>query len=215
MSVGDVFQMQGVVAMAATGNTGDQTSVAIGKSKQLLTSNKHGRHYAQAYNGKIYHGMTAVTGVAPGTAVGTTAAFSLYNSSTSTVNLVVLKATMAYISGTLGIGIVSWVANTNSTAAATTGTAITVVNGLLSGGSNAVGAPFTTATLPATPTVVRPFGNLPPMLATSVLAPWILADDVDGAIVVAPGCTISLEATAGAGTSPVVVYGITWEEVPV
>lgn len=36
-----------------------------------------------------------------------------------------------------------------------------------------------------------------------------------GEFVVAPGCAINLHATAAAGTTPLVVFGMVWEEIPV
>jgi len=49
----------------------------------------------------LFHAATAATGVAPGTAIGTTAAFSLHNPLGSGVRLAILVASLAYISGTL------------------------------------------------------------------------------------------------------------------
>ena len=192
---------------------GDLRVARAGRDLDTIVSNLHGRFYEQAKRGGVFTGQTAATGVAPGTAIGTTAAFSLFNPAGSGVDLVVLKATMGYVSGTLGAGFISYVANIDPAAAATTGTAITPVNALLGGGKG-LGKPFTTATIPA-PSVVRPFCSLGASLASTAVQPWQISDDVDGAIVVAPGCTISLHGTAAAGTSPLVVFGMTWEEVPI
>lgn len=203
----------GLVGQQASQN-GQTTPIRLTRQGAATLSQLNGRHYEQAKQGNLFYAATAVTGVAPGTAIGTTAAFALYNPASSGVDLVVLRASMEYLSGTLGIGVVDWVANISPSAAAVTGTAITPVNAYL-GGRASVAAPKTTATLPATPTLLRHFGNLPPMLATSVLTPWLLVDDVNGAIIVSPGCSVSLEATAAAGTSPLVLFDALWEEIPV
>lgn len=166
---------------------------------------------AIAEEGRLFMGQTAVTGVAPGTSIGTTAAFALYNPRNSGKNLIVHRANLGYVSGTLGIGQIDWVGHLDSAQAAITGTAITPVQGLV-GGPGAAGKPFTTATVPASGTPFRLFANLPPMLATSVLTPWLFTDEVAGAIVIGPGIGVSLQATAGAGTSPLVVFGVVWEE---
>ena len=195
----------------ADGNTGEGR---IGRTGEEVVSSLHGKFYEQAKRGNVYSGATAVTGVAPGTAIGTTAAFALYNPLNSGFDLVILKASMSYLSGTLGIGFVNWIMHTAAVqaGAAVTGTAISVVR---ANGANGVGVgkPLTTATVVAG-VLTRLFGNLPPMLATSVLTPWRLDDDVDGALVIPPGAAASLQATAGAGTTPLVIYGCTWEEVP-
>ena len=187
----------------------------IGRTGEEIASLLHGSLYEQTKRGNVYMGVTAVSGVAPGTAIGTTAAFALYNPLNSGFDLVILRASMSYLSGTLGIGFVNWIYHTAAVqaGAAVTGTAITVVNGR-GNGTAGVGKPLTTATVVAG-VLARLFGNLPPMLATSVLTPWRLDDDVAGALIVPPGAAVSLQATAAAGTSPLVIYGCTWEEVPI
>ena len=171
--------------------------------------------YQAARNGVLFSGQTAVTGVAPGTAIGTTAAQALYNPVGSGVNLVVLKSWMQYLSGTLGIGFVSWISHDSPAQAAITGTAIVAPNGFVGVNTAGQGRLFTTATVPASGKIIRPHANLPPMLATTVLTPWSFVDEVDGAIIVAPGAGVSLQATAGAGTSPLVIFGMMWEEVAI
>ena len=151
--------------------------------------------------------------MAPGTSIGTTAAFTLFNPKGSGKALVVLRTTIGYISGTLGAGVVHYVANVDPGAAAVTGTAIVPVNCLLSAATG-VGKPFTTATLPATPSVVRSFVSLTALLASTAVAPWMITEDVDGEFVIPPGCALSLEATAAGGATPLVAYGMTWDEVP-
>jgi len=194
------------------GNTGEGS---IGRTGEEIVSNLHARLYQQNKRGGVYMGVTAVTGVAPGTAIGTTAAFALYNPLNSGFDLVIERASMSYLSGTLGLGFVNWIMHTAAiqAGAAVTGTAISVVRG--NGGSGVgVGKPLTTATVVAG-VLARPFGNLPPMLASSVLTPWLHTDYVEGALIVPPGAAASLQATAAAGTTPLVIFGCTWEEVPV
>lgn len=171
----------------------------------------HAPYAIPVLRGNVFTGGTAATGVAPGTALGTTTAFTLANPRGSGVNLVVLRTSMGYVSGTLGAGVVHYLANTNENAAAVTGTAITVVNCLV-GGVGGRGLAFTTATVPVTPTVMRPFASLTALLASTAVQPYMVVDDVAGEFVVKPGCALSLHATAAAGSSPLVVFGMTWEE---
>lgn len=175
---------------------------------------RRGKLYVAASNGRLYHASTVATGVAPGTAIGTTAAFSLYNPAASGVNLIVKKVSMGYISGTLGAGTVWHLVNSTASAAATTGTAITAIPGKLNSGT-ASGKPLTTATLPAAPEIVRPFASLQASLATTAVAPWQVQEDLEDGIVIPEGCTYSLHATAAAGTSPLVAFGVTWEELTI
>lgn len=171
--------------------------------------NASGAYGDLARRGAIFHGVTAVGGVAPGTAIGTTAAFALYNP--AAVDVYVLWAGMSYLSGTLGIGFIDWVSHAPGTV--TTGTLIPAQNGLAGGGTGLAKA-FTTATVVTGGIPMRLFANLPPMLASSVLTPWLFQDHVAGAIVIPSGCTVSLQATAAAGTSPLVRFGCMWAELP-
>lgn len=166
---------------------------------------------AAALEGSVFHAETAVTGVAPGTAIGTTAPFALHNPVGSGVNLILLEASMAYVSGTLGAGQVNYVVNLDPTAAVPTGTAIVARNAKLGGAASAA-RPLTTATLPASPSLLKPFCSLGASLATTAVQPWQIKDRIDGSIVVPPGYTVSLEGTATAGTSPLVTFGMTWQE---
>lgn len=162
----------------------------------------------------VFSATTAVTGVAPGTAIGTTAAYTLQNQAGSGVNLVILKAYMGYVSGTLGAGVVNYLYNGPNTTLAT-GTAIVPVCNFLDGtASQSTTKPFTTATI-VSPTLLRPFASLTASLATTAVAPWRIVDDVNGGIIVPPGANLSLHATAAAGTSPLVIFGMTWAEVAV
>ena len=205
--------MSGLVQRANVAS-GAYADARMEYDRSLAVFAAHADYYDSVRRGGVFVGGTAVTGVAPGTAIGTTAAFSLYNPLGSGINLVVLRATMGYVSGTLGAGVITYLANNNPAAAATTGTAITAVNCLM-GGAVSAARPFTTATLPVAPTVMRPFVSLQASLASTATAPWQVAEDVRGEFIVTPGCTISLHGTTAAGSSPLVVFGMTWEEFAV
>ncbi len=188
----------------------------LSSNRGLRVSGTQSKYQDAVMRGRVFAASTASSGVAPGTTISTTAAFSLYNASTSGVNLVILRASMGFVSGTIGSGSVLFTGNITPGAAATTGTAITGRNCYLGAGQvTSAGAALTTATLPGTPVILRPFCCLTQVVvgttATGIDTVW---QDVDGEFIVAPGCTISLQGLAGAGTSPLVVFGMTWEEVP-
>ena len=174
---------------------------------------RHGKLYRPSQDGRIFHGATAATGVAPGTAISTTAAFSVHNPSDSLVDIAILKAAMGYISGTLGAGTVWHLINNDPTAAAPTGTAIVEIAGRVNG-PGGKGVALTTVTLAVAPKIIRPFCSIGASLATTAVQPWQVVEDVDGAIIIPPGCTYSLHGTAAAGTAPLVAFGVTWEEIP-
>ena len=173
---------------------------------------KHGALADAALDGRLFHAATAATGVAPGTAIGTTAAFALTNPAGSGVRLLIAKASLGYISGTLGAGTVWHLATIDPQDAIPTGTAIVEVPAITNG-AGPQGRAFTTATLAVAPKIIRPFCSLGASLASTAVQPWQITEDVDGAIVIVAGCTYVLHATAAAGTAPLVAFGVTWEEI--
>jgi hypothetical protein len=175
---------------------------------------KHAPLFDAARDGRLFHAATAATGVAPGTAIGTTAAFSLHNPFGSGIIIAIVKAALGYISGTLGAGTVWHLINDDPLAAAPTGTAIGEEAGSVTG-ANPLGVALTTVTLAAAPKIIRPFCSLGASLASSAVQPWQVNEDVGGGIILPAGCTYSLHATAAAGTAPLVAFGVTWEEVAV
>ncbi len=173
---------------------------------------KHAPLFDPAIDGRLFHAATAATGVAPGTAIGTTAAFTLTNPAGSGVRLAIVKAAMGYISGTLGAGTVWHLVNNDPAEAIPTGTPIVELAAIVNG-VGPVGRALTTATLASAPKIIRPFCSLGASLASTAVQPWQIAEDVDGAIVIPAGCSYSLHATAAAGTAPLVAFGVTWEEI--
>lgn len=173
-----------------------------------------GAFYKAAQGARLFLASQATAGVSVASlTIGTTAPFSLYNPADSRVNAVIRRVRMGYVSGTFGAGTLYHAVNSNPLAAASTGTAITTKGpGLVSGGGPLC-TPLTTVTLPVAPTVVFPFAVLEASLATTAVPPWVVDDAVDGAIIIPPGCTWSIEGVTAAGTSPVAVFGVIWEEV--
>lgn len=210
--IADAKGVPGIGAVAA----GATVPLAVGKYNELMMGALVPRRFEATQRSMVYSGCTAATGVAPGTTIaGTTMAFSLYNPLNSGYLLVPLRASIGYVSGTLGAGTVYWLANTNTAAAATTGTAITVSNARLGMAADNIGKLFTTATVPANPTALRPAFILDASLASTVSRPVIATDDLDGEFIVDQGATLSLHATAAAGSTPLVVFGITWLEIAI
>lgn len=209
------FEAQGQVGVQELGE-GAKGTLRQGRDAALVAHLAGAKYYDLVSRGVVYLGQTAVAGVAPGTALGTTAAFSLYNPAGSGKVLVVLQGSMGYVSGTLGAGVVTWAANTTTAQLASdpSGTAIPARNALIGGPANNVGLPLTTVTLAAAPTPVRPFCSLGASLASTAVQPWQVVDDVDGALIVKPGKVLSLHATAAAGSTPLVVFGCMWAELP-
>lgn len=190
----------------------------LGRFLQTHTGDLVPKFFEAVSRGTVYAGGTAVTGVAPGTAISTTSPFTLANPKGSGVLCIPIRVTCAYISGTLGAGAAHYVGNLDPTAAAVTGTAIVAAKTRLASAAAASvgnrGLLFTTATLPAAPTVLRPAWSWTALLASTAVAPYLVKDDLEGEFIVTPGCALSVESTAAAGSTPLVAFGMTWMEVP-
>jgi hypothetical protein len=187
-----------------------------GKTGESIVSAAHGKYFEAVHRGNVYTGSTAGTGQAPGTAIGTTAAISLWNPLGSGKRLKLMKTSVGYNSGTLGAGAIFYCLNTSPTATLPTGgTAITPTNCDAGAANNSVAKLGFGTTLAAAPTAVRPFASLFAELASTANAMQQLVDDNDGEYVIEPGCGISLQAVAAAGTGPKLDFGFTWEEVAI
>ena len=194
---------------------GREVSALAGRAREAVVSLLGSKYGEAAVRGEVFVATTDAAGVAPGTAHGTTAAIALENPLGSGVALAIIMATMGYHSGTIGAGYVSWVVDDDPASATpiATSTAITPLPGLVGSGMSARGKAHDAATLLNTPTPFRPAFSLDASLASSVIGREAVADIVDGEIVLLPGTVIALEGDAAAGSTPLVVYGIAWQEI--
>ncbi len=162
----------------------------------------------------VYTASTAAAGVAPGTSIGTTAAYALQNPKGSAMRLNLMAAFMGYLSGTLSAGMVVLVGHLSQSGAAVTGTAITPVCCSVGNNKTGVGLAYTTATVVTGGSLLYPVWNLDAELASSVVGSRLCMVELGGITSIEPGAAVSLQGIAAAGTSPLVVFGMIWEEVP-
>ena len=147
----------------------------------IIVAQGGGKYEEAVARGIGYAAVTDSAGVAPGTAIGTAAAFALDNPIGSDTKLVVMKSAVDYMSGTLGAGKFHHCLSNDGAAAAVTGTEIPFLRTLGGGGGNqeGVGKAFDAATLPATPTILPSIGSLGAILASTAVAFGRLARIVD------------------------------------
>lgn len=148
-------------------------------------------------------------GVATSTGLSTTqTGFTLTNPGGSGKNLVILQAQVAMTTAPAGAATIIWAANVNPLAVAVTQTTpLTTRCAALGNPSQATGLAASAATLPAAPVVVRALGG---PVATGQTTPPFVEDIVDGALVVIPGCAISISSLTTAISA---VISVTWREV--
>lgn len=198
--------------------TSDGADVEIRLDRQggIVSADGRSRYAEGAGRGQAFAASTGTAGVAPGTALSTTPPLALWNPPNSGVNLEVLRARVAYVSGTIGLGVLCYAAVEGAQAGAPTGGTVLTPRSTKLTGSSGQGKAFQGATLAATPTLLLPFGTVEPFVATDHLAPvQIVADELAGEIVVPPGSVLVLQEVGAAGSTPLFMFGLTWQEVPV
>lgn len=198
--------------MQAKGTTSRMTSDETGG---VRVAQAHAPYEDAVLRGAVYAASTAAAGVAPGTAIGTTGAYALFNPKTSGVRVNLLALSMGYLSGTLGAGFVAMIAHNNPAQAVISGTAIVATSTRVGMGQSGAALPFTTATVPASGILLFPLWSLDASLATSVVGARSQFIEMGGLVTIEPGCAISLQGIAAGGTSPLVIFGAIWEEVPI
>ena len=162
--------------------------------------------------GTCYYACDQAAGVAPGTALGTTAMLVVYNPQNSGVLVCVHKVWAPYFSGTLGTGNLYHCVNTTTTQTAPSGGTVLANTPALAGNNNASVAVVRTGATVVQPVAVAPFSYLPPELATTVTAIQQDYDVMQDGVQLLPGTSYQLQAVAAAGTSPKLTPAVFWEE---
>lgn len=203
------MDVQGIVGPQHVSD-GSPADIRQGKDSEVIVQDAHGRYYEASLRGKIWVASTAVAGVAPGTALSTTPPLALWNPPGSGVNLSIILSALGFVSGTLGAGSLVYAQVNSQTTAPTGGTELVPVSCLIGGTGARVGRAFQGSTLASTPALLRPGHIIGTTPTTPASAPS--KDLLDGEFTVAPGGVLVLQGVAAAGTSPLVLISLSWEE---
>lgn len=213
--------LQGNVgAPGATGNSdGSQVTGRFDRLGGLAVSQLGAPYLEMAARSQVFSAaIPPGTGQAPGTAIGTTACFTLANPATSGVNLALISISVGYISGTLGAGTLALLAHfvAGSTITAPSGgTAITpTCMKLGSSTASAANVRFNN-TVPASGLMIDAIVTLQASLASTATGGWPVHRTYDGSVVIGQGQAVSVQGIAAAGTSPLIVVAARWAEVPI
>ncbi len=187
------------------------------KDASTAVSDAHSKYYETNYRGNVYCASIAAAGVAPGTALGTAPPFTLYNPAGSPVNLSVLEASFGYVSGLFGIVALVFAWNPQTTNANPTGgTQLTPRSCRVGSPTQGQGLAFTASTVAATQSILRPFLSVGIAQASTAGVPFPPVMDIsDAKFLVLPGNCLSIQGVGAAGTAPLILLGMVWEEVPV
>lgn len=209
-------QFDAVTSMGLTGPQvrpdGTPGSMRLDKTGAAVQTNAHGWYHEAAARGKLFHATIAAAGVAPGTALSASPAFTLWNPVNSGINLSIKQVFVGYVSGTLGAGSLVHAMNLSQVTLPSGGTELVPQCALLNG-ARGTGRAFTGSTISATSTLIRPSMTVGAALASSVAFPSLVMDEVAGSIVVPAGAAYCYQGIAAAGTSPLLLIGVTWEEI--
>lgn len=195
-----------------------------GKTGEAIVAPAHGELHEAASRGVLFRACEQA-GVAPGTALGTTACLSLYNPGNSGKVLSVWVVGLGYISGTLGAGTVFHCTNSPTHTGALAaiaqpsgGTSLSIYPARLGGrvaqAGNASVAEVRSGSTVTTPVAARPLCSLQASLATTAVAPWLVKDWVRGEFLIEPGFCYQIQGITAAGSTPLVAPSVLWEEIP-
>ena len=224
--------MAGLVIAGQTGvqalQDGVSTPPRLIRSGELGVSEVHGRFYEQTYRGNVYgNGLTALTALTGNTVTltaTTTPILGVWNPASSTVNVVILQATLASginAAAATGPGVFVWASSVGN-AALTLGTAPYNHKTLTTSGSQAKGLAFVALTGLTNNLVVQTGSDFPtPTIITTAAVPTSVQTptvsytaNLDGAFIVPPGGVFALLNTVS--TTTISVHGrLMWEEVPI
>lgn len=198
---------------------GSLINVRMGKTGEALIGQAHGRYYEPAVRGNVWSLSTAAAGVTIAAANVFSASagqpiVGIYNPTNSGKNCVITRAILALASGTMAAG--GWVwgfvaPNAGVSAAGGNGA---INNGtLVAGGSLAKTFVNSALTGAGAGSLLRFVGG-PTTGAGAANANLTTQEETAGDLICPPGGVIGLFAAA-AGTSPIVVATMTWEEVAI
>lgn len=205
--------------MDAEGKVGPQVlgdgvrgAFRMSRDGSQINQDSHARYQEAVQRGGVFVASTGVGGVAPGTVLSTTPPFILYNPPNSGVELVIWRARIGYVSGTLGGGTIVYASGVQ-TSAPSGGTGLTPKNAKIGSGKATAATANQGGTITA-PTILAPAFTLGAFTAATAAVNPPLIDEVAGEFTVSPGNVFCMQGVAASGTSPLVIFGVTWEEVP-
>jgi hypothetical protein len=211
--------MQGNQGQAGK-QTGQNLTAGLGEYSEILASELMPRYYEQNYRGNVFNASNQAAVTAPAALTASSVNFTLYNPLGSGVNAVLnfVDITVAQLTETTaGSYQVLLVANTvPGQAAPSTTTSLTAQSSLLGSSATPKCKAYSTATLAAVPTVVKPLFSITSAATISGAIANGSSDNIGGSLILTPGSYISVQGIGTSETtSPGLIVGMSWMEVPV
>lgn len=223
--------ISGQVGPALLGDGVSTQPMRQGKLGESIISELHGRFYEQVYRGNVFSNGVSLTALSANTITlnaTTTPILGVYNPSTSTVNVVILQASLVCYVNTfttpVGAGSFVW-ASSIGNAAVSTGTAGFNRRTLASAGAQAKGLSFVALTGLSNNLVIfeagdfssptgQTYGTIVAPTAGTSLSSVGGVQNFDGQLIVPPGGVLALLNTTSTTTMSA-AGRLMWEEVPI
>lgn len=222
----------GPIASNTSLSAGSNPVARAGNMGDLIVSELQGRFYEAAYRNALFSigmGVTALSANTISLSATTTPILGVWNPSTSTINVVLMQASLQIYINTLttpqGAGALVWASSTGNTAIST-GTTPFNRKTLLSSGAQAKGfTPAVALTGLTNNLVIFEGGDFPPpgpLADGTITAPtatgnslvgFVGVQNFDGGLIVPPGGVVALLNTTSTTTMSV-AGRLLWAEVP-
>jgi len=186
----------------------------IDKTGAMTIVSAHALYSEACLRGNMFVASTAVTGIAPGTALSSTPPLALLNPLNSGMDVVILKTSVGYVPGTLGAGNIVYAYYTPQATIPTGGTELSTVCTKI-GQTKGAARAFQGSTIAGTPLIIRPAFNLGAFLATTAEGIRTCVDLLEGEIIVPPATIFVMQGVAAAGSTPLVMLSMVWEEMKI
>lgn len=205
--------------MQLTGQIGPQTAsdgaplpLRQGRTAEAVVTELHGKYFEQTLRGNVF---TWAAAAAVLNTAGTTASTVLVNPAGNSKNLSLIRieVSVTALAGTPVVGTYNTYINSNTVAAAVTGTAGVAQSSLIGSNFQPQGKVFTAATLPAAPTLFRPLANKETGAATTIPYLQTFVLEFDGTCVLTPGTAISVQQNTADTTNATAAVTYIWEEI--
>lgn len=211
---------------------GSPAAIRLGRGAEQVVTELHGRFYEQTTRGNVFSDGMGITSISASTyttanlTATETPIIGVYNPSTSTINVVVLQATLSVIQNALqatGCGGFVWASSVGNTAISTGSNPLNRKT-LVTGGAQAKGMTNVTPTGLTNALTVKfgsalnggssiPVAFLATQAGAQAQSVTNSVENFDGGLIVPPGGILTLVC----GTTPVghsAASCIVWEEVP-
>ena len=193
---------------------GSINPLRLDKTGAITIVSAHPLYSEASLRGNMFIVSTAVGGVAPGTALSNAPPLALLNPLNSGVDLVILKTSIGYVSGTLGAGSIVYAYYTPQATLPTGGAELTPVCSKI-GQIKGAGRAYQGSTITGTALILRPAYNMGAFLATTPVEVFTCQDLVEGEIIVPPATVFVMQGVTAAGSTPLVMMAMVWEEMKI